>query len=106
MPSMQCRIIRFVLNVRKVFFDWNAPIGRLRERVDRNARTFKPPRDVTLLPIVADVIPCEWLVPHDAPPRPVIFYLHGGGWTLGWTNIHRTMVAHLCQAVPARALAV
>src|SRR3954451_20287340 len=41
-----------------------------------------------------------------ASPRSVILYLHGGAWTLGWTNIHRRMVAHLCRAAACRALAV
>ena len=39
-------------------------------------------------------------------PRPILLYLHGGGFTLGWTNIHRKMVAHLCLAAHCRAFAV
>jgi acetyl esterase/lipase len=34
----------------------------------------------------------------------VILYLHGGGWTLGWSGVHRRLVAYLCRAAACRAL--
>ncbi|GAB4578379.1 MAG: alpha/beta hydrolase [Anaerolineales bacterium] len=55
---------------------------------------------------MADRIPCEWLLPNEKPPEPVILYLHGGGWVLGWYNNHRWMAAHLGQTAHCRVLAV
>jgi acetyl esterase/lipase len=92
--------------LRRAWFDWEAPLERYRALMKREERFFKPPRAVAIQPITAGDIPGEWLVPPDASPGSVILYLHGGAWTLGWTNIHRRMVAHLCRAAASRALAV
>ena len=36
----------------------------------------------------------------------MIFYVHGGGWTLGLHNLERRMLARICQAATVPALAV
>jgi acetyl esterase/lipase len=92
--------------VRRAFFDWDAPVERFRALMERQEPYFKPPRDVEVQPVMAGEVPAEWLIPPEASPRSVILYLHGGGWTLGWTNIHRRMVAQLCRAATCRTLAV
>jgi acetyl esterase/lipase len=106
MPSLRSRGLRLLLDLRTAFFDWDAPLERYRALLKRQERLFKPPRDVAVQPVMADAVPAEWLTPPDASPRSVILYLHGGGWTLGWTNLHRRMVACLCRAAACRALAV
>jgi acetyl esterase/lipase len=106
MPSLQSHVLRLVLNARRAVIDWEAPVERFRTMVKRSERFFKPPRDVAVEPVVADDVPGEWLIPPDASPPSVVLYLHGGGWTLGWSQIHRRMVAHLCRAAACRALAV
>jgi epsilon-lactone hydrolase len=106
MPSLQSLGLRLILNLRRAVIDWEAPVERFRTMMERSARFFKPPRDVDVKPVVADDVPGEWLIPPDASPRSVILYLHGGGWTLGWSNVHCKMVAHLCRAAASRALAV
>lgn len=106
MPSLRSRVLRLILDVRRALFDWEAPLERYRAMMTRQERFWKPPRDVDVQPVMAGDVQGEWLVPPDASPRCVILYLHGGAWTLGWTNIHRRMVAHLCRAAASRALAV
>jgi acetyl esterase/lipase len=106
MNSLQCLGLRLILKVRRAFIDWEAPVERFRAMVRRSEPHFKLPRDVDVKPAVTDGVPGEWLIPRDASPRPVLLYLHGGGWTLGWNQIHRRMVAHLCRAAAIRALAV
>jgi acetyl esterase/lipase len=106
MPSLQSRIIRIILNVRKRFINWEAPVGDFRAMVNRSARFVKLPRDVAITTTAAAGVACEWLIPPAASPRSTILYLHGGGWTLGWTDLHRRMVGHLSRAAGCRALAV
>ena len=106
MPSLRSRGLRLILDVRRALFDWDAPVERYRSQLKREGRLFKPPRDVDVQPVMAGDVPAEWLIPPEASPRSVILYLYGGAWTLGWTNIHRRMVAHLCRAAACRALAV
>jgi acetyl esterase/lipase len=64
------------------------------------------PRGVTLTPVRLDGVPAEWIYPKNMSPQSIILYLHGGGWTLGWSNTGRWMLAYLCQAAQSRALAV
>jgi monoterpene epsilon-lactone hydrolase len=105
-PSLQSHGLRLILNVRKRLIDWEAPVERFRAMVARSARFFKPPGDVEIRPVVTDGVPGEWLIPPDASARSIILDLHGGGWTLGWSKIHRRMVAHLGRAAASRALVV
>jgi monoterpene epsilon-lactone hydrolase len=64
------------------------------------------PRGVTLSNVKLDGIPAEWIYPPNYSPQPIILYLHGGGWTLGWTNNGRRMLAYLCKAARSRGLAL
>jgi acetyl esterase/lipase len=106
MTSLRGRVFRVILDVRRALFHWDAPVERYRALMRHQERFFKPPREVSIEPVLAGDVPCEWLTPPGASPRSVILYLHGGAWTLGWTGIHRRLVAHLCLASACRALAV
>ena len=64
------------------------------------------PRGVSLSQVRLDGVPAEWVYPANVSPQSIILYLHGGGWTLGWTNIGRRMLAYICQAGRSRGLAV
>src|SRR5205085_8655902 len=102
MPSLRGSLLRLILNVRRAFIDWEAPVERFRSLMTRSERSFKPPRDVDIKPVMADDVPGLWLIPPHASPQSVILYLHGGGWTLGLTNIHIKMIAYLCRAATCR----
>jgi monoterpene epsilon-lactone hydrolase len=56
--------------------------------------------------VSADGVRCEWLIPENSPKDQVLYYIHGGGWTYGWMDPHRLMVAKLAQISGMRALAV
>jgi acetyl esterase/lipase len=105
MPSLRARFLRLALRARRPFVAWEAPVESIRAVMGRGDRHFRPPREVAIRPEPAGPVPGEWLVPHGAPARPVFLYLHGGGWSLGWTGIYRRMVAHLALAAGVRAFA-
>src|SRR3954466_14254633 len=106
MLSVPGYFLRLALRLRKPLVDWEAPADRFRAMATRSARLFPPPPDAAIAPVDAGGVPAEWLTPPGASPRPVILYLHGGGWTLGWTDLHRRIVAYICQSSGCRALAV
>jgi acetyl esterase/lipase len=106
MLSFRARLLRLVLRVRRRFVDWEAPVEKFRAMVRRSERYFRPPADVAISPETAAPVPGEWLTPPAARGHSVLLYLHGGGWTLGWTSIHRRMVAYLARADGVRAFAV
>lgn len=51
-------------------------------------------------------VPAEWFRRDDAAQGPVILYLHGGGYGLGSIETHRDLVARICRASRASALAL
>ncbi len=106
MPSVQFHLIRLILNMRRRHFRWNSSVDQFRAMMKRRAPMFRPPKDVRVEPVRVGEVPAEWLIPPDCSDRSVILYLHGGAWTLGWTAIHRRMVAYLAKAARCRVLAV
>jgi len=51
-------------------------------------------------------VSAEWILPGSVSSQPVILYLHGGGWVLGWYQSHRVLSAHIGKASQSRVLAV
>lgn len=108
MLSLQARWVRLVLRVRKRFVNWEAPIETFRASLRGHDRQFRPPADVSVRAEAGGPVPGEWLTPAGvaADSGPVLLYLHGGGWTLGWSPMHRRMVAYLARAAGVRSFAV
>ena len=57
-------------------------------------------------PVIADGVPCEWLIPQNCQPDRVLLYLHGGGFVFGLTPLHLQMGAYLAQNMGIRILMV
>jgi acetyl esterase/lipase len=106
MISLQGLILRTFLRLRKAGMNWDAPVEKFRAQSKFSDRFIKLPRDVAIKRDLASGIPVEWIVPPDTSSQSRILYIHGGGWILGWTNLHRRMVTYLCRAGMSRALAV
>src|SRR5574341_2130342 len=106
MISLQGSLLHLILRLRKAIYDWNAPVEKYRVELKLRDRFVRLPRGIEVKPGTADDVPIEWLIPLNPSSQSVILYLHGGGWTMGWSNLHRRMVAHICQAAASRALAV
>ena len=62
--------------------------------------------DVRRETILADGVPCEWIIPRGSPEAKVLIYLHGGGFVYGLSPPHLEMVAYLTQKMGIRALMV
>ena len=106
MVSLQGLLFRLILDLRNILYDWDAPVEKFRAELGWRDRFIKLPRAVVVKQGRAGDVPVEWLIqPHESA-QSVILYLHGGGWTMGWSNLHRRMVAYICQAAASRALAV
>ncbi len=49
------------------------------------------PKDVTIEPVAEGAVKGEWQRPAGGGPKPVIFYMHGGGYIFGSTGLYRSM---------------
>jgi monoterpene epsilon-lactone hydrolase len=106
MISLQGFFLRTFLQLRKAGMDWDAPVEKIRANLRLSDRFVKLPHDIEIKPDLAEGVPVEWIIPPHVSERAVIYYIHGGGWTLGWTNLHRRLVSHLCKSASTRALAI
>jgi epsilon-lactone hydrolase len=106
MPSMTSYVFRPIARTVSRRMNAISTIPDLRAFMLKGSGRTRLPRGVTLSAARAEGVPLEWIIPAGAAEQPVILYVHGGGWTLGWTNGYRWLVANLCQAAGCRALAV
>jgi len=65
---------------------------------------FLPALDVAVVPVDAGGVPAEWI--GDDSDGPVVMYVHGGGYCLGSTATHRSMLTHLASAMGGRVLSL
>jgi phosphinothricin tripeptide acetyl hydrolase len=57
-------------------------------------------------PVAAGGVPGEWIDVNAEPSLRTLFYLHGGCYNIGSVVAYRPLVARLCAASDARALAI
>lgn len=103
MASLRARLTRQALRILVRPRYGNQPIAVQRRRMDSAGRLQRMPRGTAIAPDVANGVPGEWVIPAGASPTRVIYYLHGGGYSLGSIVSYRAFVARLAGAANARA---
>jgi acetyl esterase/lipase len=56
--------------------------------------------------VSADGVPGAWIVPDGEDTGRVLYYLHGGGYSIGSVASHQPFIARLAQQMGARAFAI
>jgi len=82
------------------------PLDKMRAYFENMASAFPAAKDVAYEPVMANGVPAEWMIPPDATKDEALFYLHGGGYTLGSINTHRDLASRLGKAARMRVLSV
>jgi monoterpene epsilon-lactone hydrolase len=77
-----------------------------RRRLYEQESQYPMPPGATATPVIANGVPCEWVIAPGADPALRLLYLHGGGYVIGNLNTHRDMAAILSQETGASALTV
>lgn len=82
--------------------DW--PLARRRQWQEQLARVCRRlPKGVDVREDHVGTVPGRWLTPPDlGEAERTVLYLHGGGYTLGSSNTHLALCAHLAVAAQAR----
>jgi acetyl esterase/lipase len=104
-PAQAERKIRAVLPILR-FLQAYLPLSLARWLEKHDAKRARLPPDVAHETVLADGVPCEWLIPKTSANNQTLLYLHGGGFVYGLTSLHRQMVACLAQKMNVRALMV
>jgi epsilon-lactone hydrolase len=108
MVSLRSRLLCWFLTIyfKRV---WRTGFGveDIRKKVrGLEALCPKPPRGTTICTENADGVPCEWINATAADSDRVLFYLHGGGFSLRLPALHRRLVADLSSRLNAKVLLV
>ncbi len=82
------------------------PIEETRAAFEQLGTAFPVADDVKREKADANGVPGEWLTPPGVSGDITIYYLHGGGYSIGSVNTHARMVSLIAAACDARAFAV
>lgn len=56
--------------------------------------------------VTANGVPGEWITNAGSTEAITVYYLHGGGYSIGSTNTHATMISAIARASGARAFSI
>jgi epsilon-lactone hydrolase len=70
------------------------------------AQMFKPAADVKREAANADGVAGEWITVPESTDQVTIFYLHGGGYSIGSVNTHADLVSRIARATGGRAFSL
>lgn len=56
--------------------------------------------------VTANGVPGEWITNGDSSDATTLYYLHGGGYSIGSLNTHATITSQIARAAKARAFAI
>jgi acetyl esterase/lipase len=105
MASIQHDVLRMSLNNVGWFFKLNTVgINQLRGLLQLGTLGMFIPLGVNLKRAQINNREAEWLIPDNAHPDKVLLYFHGGGYALGSTDTHRSMVGRIAKKSGIRCL--
>ena len=115
MPSFRSRLLLFTMKnshllrfrLTKETVDWNAreSILHFRDQCEEGAKRFgKIPEGMEVVPVLADGLRAEWIVPSGAGKDDVLFFVHGGGYVSGSCSDHRVHAAKFVKGANVAAL--
>jgi len=78
----------------------------LRGWINKETARFEMPEGISIKKFNVDHIQTEWLIPSDAAADEMVLYLHGGGYTMGSIDTHRSLAAKLAVESRAKVLII
>jgi monoterpene epsilon-lactone hydrolase len=102
MASEELQMIIEMLRSRPVLE--NATIEERRAGMEATFSQLQLTEDVKCEAVDAGGVPAEWVTAPEAVEERVIYYLHGGGYSIGSIRTHREMVSRLSRAAKLRVL--
>lgn len=111
MPSQQLQIVFQLLKANPLHQIGaeetpSITVEQTREMFDKAATILPTPSDLRSELVDAGGVPAEWIATSGTDDSRVVYYLHGGGYSIGSINTHREMVSRIARAAGARALVV
>jgi monoterpene epsilon-lactone hydrolase len=83
----------------------HVPLSMQRRMIDKTQQT-PVTRRMRFERVQAGGVPGEWFRAPELDESRVLFYLHGGGYTIGSIESHRDLISRMCLASGVRGLAI
>jgi monoterpene epsilon-lactone hydrolase len=106
MPSIQASALKFWVKRQHLFGSGEYDPQVQRIRMEKASSLMILHRNVQVVPVHADSVPAEWLIPKDSLADCALLYFHGGAWFMGSTATHRGLVSYLAYESGVRALSI
>lgn len=84
----------------------DVPLSVQRQEWEAAAAQVTLPPAITVTPFATPTVSGEWVSSSLSPTQPVLFFLHGGGYSAGSCRTHRELAARLCLASGVRVLLI
>jgi epsilon-lactone hydrolase len=81
-------------------------IQEARAGIEAAGAVFAPEEGTISDSVDVNGVPGDWITGPSATDAATIYYLHGGGYTIGSVNSHRGIISRLSKASGARAFAI
>jgi acetyl esterase/lipase len=104
MASPQLRAVVAFLKNRPIRGD--EPLDAIRQAFDSVGTIFPIPADVKREDVSAGGIPGAWIQAGEPGSGATIYYLHGGGYSIGSVSSHLDLISRIARAADARAFAI
>ena len=82
------------------------PVQKVREQFEGLATIFPVADDVKREKAGPEGVPGEWITPPGVSGDITVYWLHGGGYSIGSVNTHANMITQIAAACDARAFAI
>jgi acetyl esterase/lipase len=108
MASIRAGLLRWGLRlfVRSKWQE-DLDINHIRRAVGRVDSLFKhTPRGVDVTDIDAGGVPCQWITPHSGETNRVLYYIHGGAFSIHMPRTYAHFAAAMGRLLHARVLLV
>lgn len=95
-----------IARIRAIYGGWTRETPIEQRRRDWEALLTGSDDAVPGDEVLANGVPCRWIVPGGGKPDAVILYFHGGGYQLGSVRSHAGLIGRIARASGCRALGV
>jgi monoterpene epsilon-lactone hydrolase len=87
-------------------FDTSSSLVQQRAMMERQGKLSLMPSEVDVEPVSIGEMYAEWVKPDKVGNDHAILYLHGGGYTMGSCNTHRSLASRIALASRAPVLLI
>lgn len=92
--------------IRALAYRHDLPASQFRKGMEFLTSFLGIPKNIQFTPITIGNLNAEWFIPNVINSPAVILYLHGGGYSMGSINSHRSLASRIALNAQAKLLII